>query len=47
VLFSQWTSFLDLLEPFLEANNIGFAGIDGSMNPPKRDVNILSAGRPV
>jgi SWI/SNF-related matrix-associated actin-dependent regulator of chromatin subfamily A3 len=44
VLFSQWTSFLNLLEPFLKANNIGFARIDGSMNPPKRDYNIVQFG---
>jgi SNF2 family DNA or RNA helicase len=30
VVFSQWTSLLDLLEPLLEADEIGFTRLDGS-----------------
>jgi SWI/SNF-related matrix-associated actin-dependent regulator of chromatin subfamily A3 len=41
VVFSQWTSFLTLLEPFLAEKEIAFARIDGTMKPPKRDENIL------
>ncbi|KAF3482406.1 DNA repair protein RAD5 [Arthroderma uncinatum] len=37
VVFSQWTSFLDLIEPQLALNNINFARIDGKMNSAKRD----------
>lgn len=37
VVFSQWTSFLDLVEPHLKQNGIEFARIDGKMNSIKRD----------
>lgn len=37
VVFSQWTSFLNLIEPHLQRNGIGFARIDGSMPSTKRD----------
>ncbi|PYI15303.1 hypothetical protein BO99DRAFT_484618 [Aspergillus violaceofuscus CBS 115571] len=37
VVFSQWTSFLDLVEPHLERHGIGFARIDGKMNSLARD----------
>lgn len=37
VVFSQWTSFLDIVEPHLRANGIGFARIDGRMDSIKRD----------
>lgn len=37
VVFSQWTSFLDIVEPHLRANGIEFARIDGKMNSNKRD----------
>lgn len=30
IVFSQWTSFLDLVEPELKARNIGFVRLDGS-----------------
>ncbi|MBA2539015.1 MAG: DEAD/DEAH box helicase [Deltaproteobacteria bacterium] len=30
LVFSQWTSLLDLIEPHLEASNIGFVRLDGS-----------------
>lgn len=37
VVFSQWTSFLDLVEPQLARHNVKFARIDGKMNSTKRD----------
>lgn len=37
VIFSQWTSFLDLVAPHLERNRIGSVRIDGRMNSGKRD----------
>lgn len=44
VVFSQWTSFLDLVEPHLEKNGIKFARIDGKMQSVKRDnsVNVFT-----
>jgi superfamily II DNA or RNA helicase len=30
LVFSQWTSFLDLVEPHLEAKNLGYDRLDGS-----------------
>lgn len=45
VIFSQWTSFLNILEPFLKDNGIGFARIDGSMKPQKRDESIERFGK--
>ncbi|KAK9457797.1 SNF2 family N-terminal domain-containing protein, partial [Dipodascopsis uninucleata] len=40
VVFSQWTSFLDLIEPRLQQEHIGYARIDGSMKVPERDSSI-------
>ncbi|KAJ5241340.1 uncharacterized protein N7469_002931 [Penicillium citrinum] len=40
VVFSQWTSFLNLIEPQLEQRGIKFARIDGSMPSIKRDNSI-------
>lgn len=40
VVFSQWTSFLDLVEPHLEARGINFVRVDGKMNSVKRDNSI-------
>ncbi|OCK82728.1 hypothetical protein K432DRAFT_292616 [Lepidopterella palustris CBS 459.81] len=37
VVFSQWTSFLDLLQPHLAAAGIQYTRIDGSMNVAARD----------
>ncbi|KAE8369141.1 SNF2 family N-terminal domain-containing protein [Aspergillus caelatus] len=37
VVFSQWTSFLNLLEPHLNRYGIGFARIDGKMSSLVRD----------
>ncbi|EQL33211.1 hypothetical protein BDFG_04655 [Blastomyces dermatitidis ATCC 26199] len=37
VVFSQWVSFLDIVEPQLARNGITFARIDGRMSSAKRD----------
>lgn len=37
IVFSQWTSFLDLIQPHLLAQNIEFTRIDGSMSATQRD----------
>ncbi|KAJ9488085.1 hypothetical protein VN97_g5231 [Penicillium thymicola] len=42
VIFSQWTSFLDLIEPQLEQCGIKFARVDGKMQSVKRDNSINS-----
>ncbi|OJD15502.1 hypothetical protein AJ78_04233 [Emergomyces pasteurianus Ep9510] len=44
VVFSQWVSFLDIIEPQLARNGVTFARIDGKMNSAKRDaaMNALS-----
>ena len=38
VIFSQWTSFLDIIQYQLEANGYTFARIDGTMSPGRRDM---------
>jgi SWI/SNF-related matrix-associated actin-dependent regulator of chromatin subfamily A3 len=40
VVFSQWTSFLNLIEPHLEQHGIRYARVDGKMNSVKRDNSI-------
>lgn len=40
VVFSQWTSFLDIIEPHLAANDVRFTRIDGKLNSNKRDQAI-------
>lgn len=37
VVFSQWTSFLNILEPHLHRHGINFARIDGKMSSVARD----------
>ncbi|KAI5295957.1 hypothetical protein KEM52_006305 [Ascosphaera acerosa] len=37
VVFSQWTSFLDILEPHLQSNNLHFTRIDGRMKAAQRE----------
>ncbi|KAL4883309.1 SNF2 family N-terminal domain-containing protein [Aspergillus karnatakaensis] len=39
VVFSQWTSFLNLVEPHLEKAGIQFARIDGKMTSSARDAS--------
>ncbi|KAK5941852.1 hypothetical protein PMZ80_005803 [Knufia obscura] len=38
VVFSQWTSFLDILEPHLHKHNLHFTRLDGRLSPLERDV---------
>lgn len=45
VVFSQWTSFLDILEPHLQKHGIGHTRLDGRMPPAKRDVAIESLAK--
>jgi len=40
VVFSQWTSFLNIIEAQLKAEGIGYTRIDGSMKADKRDKAI-------
>jgi SWI/SNF-related matrix-associated actin-dependent regulator of chromatin subfamily A3 len=40
VVFSQWTSFLDVVEPHLTQHGIRFTRIDGKLNSNKRDQAI-------
>ncbi|KZN89343.1 putative SWI/SNF-related matrix-associated actin-dependent regulator of chromatin subfamily A member 3-like [Penicillium chrysogenum] len=42
VVFSQWTSFLDLIEPHLQQRGVKFARVDGKMQSVKRDNSINS-----
>ncbi|EOA81007.1 uncharacterized protein SETTUDRAFT_174657 [Exserohilum turcica Et28A] len=40
IVFSQWTSFLNLLEPHLAAHGFHYVRIDGSMTAPQRDAAL-------
>ncbi|KAJ5775237.1 uncharacterized protein N7511_000248 [Penicillium nucicola] len=40
VVFSQWTSFLDLIEPQLQQHGIKYARVDGKMQSLNRDNSI-------
>ncbi|KAK8177376.1 SNF2 family N-terminal domain-containing protein [Phyllosticta citrichinensis] len=40
IVFSQWTSFLDILQPHLDTTGIKYARIDGSMRPETRDASL-------
>ncbi|KAI9649722.1 hypothetical protein NHQ30_002303 [Ciborinia camelliae] len=42
VIFSQWTSFLNIVQKQLEQSGIKFARIDGSMSAPQRDKGMQS-----
>ncbi|KAI6783378.1 uncharacterized protein J7T54_004405 [Emericellopsis cladophorae] len=42
IVFSQWTSFLTVVQAQLEAKGIKFTRIDGSMNVAKRDQAIAA-----
>ncbi|KAK9463514.1 SNF2 family N-terminal domain-containing protein [Lipomyces oligophaga] len=41
VVFSQWTSFLNIIEPLLKDESISYTRIDGTMSADKRDEAIL------
>ncbi|KAH7402017.1 SNF2 family N-terminal domain-containing protein [Phaeosphaeria sp. MPI-PUGE-AT-0046c] len=40
IVFSQWTSFLDLLQPQLALHGLKFTRIDGSMSATQRDAAL-------
>jgi SWI/SNF-related matrix-associated actin-dependent regulator of chromatin subfamily A3 len=40
VVFSQWTSFLNIVEAQLKAEKMGYTRLDGSMKADKRDKAI-------
>ncbi|KAJ2672124.1 hypothetical protein IWW42_003029 [Coemansia sp. RSA 1085] len=40
VVFSQWTSMLDLIEPLLREQKVRFARLDGAMSRPRRESNL-------
>ncbi|KAH6867044.1 SNF2 family N-terminal domain-containing protein [Alternaria rosae] len=40
IIFSQWTAFLDLLEPHLTLYGLKYVRIDGSMSATQRDVAL-------
>ncbi|KEF60565.1 uncharacterized protein A1O9_02126 [Exophiala aquamarina CBS 119918] len=42
VVFSQWTSFLDLVQTQLTKNGLNFTRLDGKMKPASRDAAIES-----
>jgi len=42
IIFSQWTSFLNIIEHTLRASKIRFSRIDGSMTTQKRDEAVTS-----
>ncbi|KXJ92263.1 RAD5-like protein [Microdochium bolleyi] len=42
VIFSQWTSFLNIIEHTLRSSNFRFSRIDGSMTTQKRDAAVTS-----
>lgn len=42
VVFSQWTSFLDVVQHQLKENGINFCRIDGKMNAQRRDDAMTS-----
>ena len=42
IVFSQFTTMLDLIEPHLRASNLRFARYDGSMRPDAREVSLHS-----
>ena len=46
VVFSQWTSFLDILQAKLETEELIFARIDGTMAAPTRDAGKSTAETP-
>lgn len=46
VIFSQWTSFLDIIGTALTARSLPFTRIDGSMRSPARDAAMASFSTP-
>ena len=46
VLFSGWTSMLDLIEAFLQSKDIQFCRLDGSTNRVQRQIDIKQFNQP-
>jgi SWI/SNF-related matrix-associated actin-dependent regulator of chromatin subfamily A3 len=46
VIFSQWTSFLDIIGTALTARSLPFTRIDGSMRSPARDAAMTAFSTP-
>lgn len=44
VIFSQWTSFLNIIQAQLDANGYKYARIDGTMSATKRDASLTALG---
>ena len=42
IIFSQWTSFLDIIQHQLSANGYKYARIDGKMNATQRDASLTA-----
>ena len=42
IVFSQFTTMLDLIEPHLKTSNLRFARYDGSMRPDEREASLSS-----
>ena len=42
IVFSQFTTMLDLIEPHLKSSNLRFARYDGSMRPDEREASLTS-----
>lgn len=42
IIFSQFTSMLNLLEPLLAAHNLSYARYDGSMTPAAREASLAA-----
>ncbi|ORY78180.1 SNF2 family N-terminal domain-domain-containing protein [Protomyces lactucae-debilis] len=45
IVFSQWTKFLDLIEPQLKTAGLAFTRIDGTMTVKQRDAAINRLGK--
>ena len=46
VIFSQWTSFLDIIQAKLQAQNMPFTRIDGTMRATARDTAMTTFSKP-
>jgi SNF2 family DNA or RNA helicase len=42
IVFSQFTSMLDLIEPYLDKSNLRYVRYDGSMRPDEREASLSS-----
>ena len=46
VLFSGWTSMLDIIEKYMQSKNIEYCRLDGSTNRVQRQIDIKSFNQP-